>query len=306
MYEYVLKTEALSKYYGDIKAVDNVSLNIKKGDIYGFVGKNGAGKTTIIRLISGLIKKTSGSFELLGVADSDDIALSRKRISGIVEAPSLYLNMNAYDNILMQMKVLGMVDEEKIEEILNLVDLDANKKSKQKAKNFSLGMKQRLGIAIALVGNPEFILLDEPTNGLDPSGIIAIRELLIKLNQEKGITFMISSHILSELSKLATTYGFIEKGKLIQEISARDLEKHSQKVIQLSISSTEKVPMIFEEVLKIKDYKIINNTDVNIYGEVDIAQIVSTLANAKISIMKIVDQNEDLESYFINLVGGKK
>jgi ABC-2 type transport system ATP-binding protein len=199
-----------------------------------------------------------------------------------------------------------MVDEEKIEEILNLVDLDANKKSKQKAKNFSLGMKQRLGIAIALVGNPEFILLDEPTNGLDPSGIIAIRELLIKLNQEKGITFMISSHILSELSKLATTYGFIEKGKLIQEISARDLEKHSQKVIQLSISSTEKVPMIFEEVLKIKDYKIINNTDVNIYGEVDIAQIVSTLANAKISIMKIVDQNEDLESYFINLVGGKK
>lgn len=301
--EYVLKTSNLSKHYGNLKAVDNVSMQIRKGDIYGFVGKNGAGKTTIIRLITGLIKKTSGNFELFGIPDTDEGQLRKKRISGIVDTPSLYLNLSAYDNIFMQMKTLGLEKPEEIEGLLRLVGLDSS--DRRPVKNYSLGMKQRLGIAIALVGDPEFLILDEPTNGLDPAGIVEIRELLTRLNREQGITIMISSHILTELAKLATTYGFIDRGRLIQEISAEELEKHCQKSIRLSVSSTQSLTEVLD-TLKIKNYKIINGNDLYIYQEVEISALVAELANKGIAVKKITEQNEDLESYFINLVGGRK
>lgn len=300
--DYVLKTSALSKHYGNLKAVDNVSMQIRKGDIYGFVGKNGAGKTTIIRILTGLIKKTSGSFEIFGIPDTDEAQLKKQRLSGIVDTPSLYLNLSAHDNIVMQMKTLGMKEYEEIPALLGLVGLDS--KDKRPVKNYSLGMKQRLGIAIALVGDPEFLILDEPTNGLDPAGIVEIRELLTRLNQEQGITIMISSHILTELSKLATTYGFIDHGRLIQEISAEEIEEHCRKILKLSVSSTESLPDILA-ALDIKNYKIINGHDLYIYEEIEISKLVLELEKGKIAVRKIFEQNEDLEAYFINLIGGK-
>lgn len=300
--DYVLKTSALSKHYGNLKAVDNVSMQIRKGDIYGFVGKNGAGKTTIIRILTGLIKKTSGSFEIFGIPDTDEAQLKKQRLSGIVDTPSLYLNLSAHDNIVMQMKTLGMKEYEEIPALLGLVGLDS--KDKRPVKNYSLGMKQRLGIAIALVGDPEFLILDEPTNGLDPAGIVEIRELLTRLNQEQGITIMISSHILTELSRLATTYGFIDHGRLIQEISAEEIEEHCRKILKLSVSSTESLPDILA-ALDIKNYKIINGHDLYIYEEIEISKLVLELEKGKIAVRKIFEQNEDLEAYFINLIGGK-
>lgn len=215
----ILTTTNLCKKYGANLAVDNVNMTVNQGDIYGFVGLNGAGKTTVIRLITGLINKTSGSFDLFGMPDSGNLCNERRKISSMVETPALYLNMTSVDNMkiqcaIMQMPIVGISD------LLKLVGLDST--SRVLAKNFSLGMRQRLGIAMALVGDPKFMLLDEPTNGLDPEGIIEIRDLLLSLNKTKGITILISSHILSELSKLATTYGFIHKGKLIKQISAED------------------------------------------------------------------------------------
>jgi ABC-2 type transport system ATP-binding protein len=248
--ESVLKTHDLTKQYKNQFAVDNVNMNINRGDIYGFIGKNGAGKTTVIRLITGLISETKGSFDLFGVSDkSDEISSARRRISGIVETPSVYLNMNAYDNLLMQCKILGIIDTSCIDVILDLVGLEYMKDNKKKAKDFSLGMKQRLGIGISLISNPDFIILDEPMNGLDPEGIIEVRELLLSLNREKNITILISSHILGELSKVATKYGFIDQGKLIQEISASDLDARCQKCLEVTVSSTDGLSNVLERNL---------------------------------------------------------
>jgi len=304
--EYILRTNNLTKQYQTTLAVDNVSMNIKKGDIYGFVGKNGAGKTTLIRLITGLANKTSGTFELYGTLDSGKINEARRRMAAIVENPSIYLNMNAYNNLLMQCKILGIVDEESIIDNLKLVGLPYNKKDKKVAKNYSLGMRQRLGIAVSLIGNPDFIILDEPTNGLDPEGIIEIRELLIKLNTEKNITILISSHILGELSKLATCYGFINDGKLIQEISATKLMEQCKRCVKISVNTTKNISPILESKLNLKNYKILNDKEINIFDEgVEISKIVSELSKNDISVDNIFNQNEDLEGYFINLVGGK-
>lgn len=303
--EYILKTHNLCKKYKTTLALDNVSMNIKKGDIYGFVGRNGAGKTTLIRLVTGLAYKTGGEFELFDVSDSKDLKDARRRTAAIVESPSIYLNMNAYHNLIMQCKVLGIVDEKQVIETLELVGLPTSKDDKKVARNYSLGMRQRLGIAVSLIGNPDFLILDEPTNGLDPQGIIEIRELLIKLNREHNITILISSHILGELSKLATCYGFINNGKLIKEISATELMESCRKSIKLVVSSTANLATVLETVLKITNFKILNDKEVTIYDDVEVSVLVSTLINNGISVVNIFNQNEDLEGYFINLVGGK-
>jgi ABC-2 type transport system ATP-binding protein len=204
--EYVLKTNSLCKNYGHFKALNGLSMNVPKGSIYGLIGKNGAGKTTLIRLICGLQEPTSGDYVLYGKKHIDkDITKSRRRMGAIVETPSIYVDLTAYENLKEQYKVLGIPSDDGISEILKLVGLENT--GNKKAKNFSLGMRQRLGIAVALAGSPDFLVLDEPVNGLDPQGIIEIRELILKLNQEHGITVLISSHILDELSKLATYYG---------------------------------------------------------------------------------------------------
>ncbi len=235
--EYVLEVENLSKLFGKNQVLNSLTMKIPQGSIYGFVGKNGAGKTTLMRIICGLQNPTSGCYRLFGVENSEaDIIKSRRKMGAIVETPSIYKNMTAEENLKEQYMILGLTSFEGIDEILHLVGLDET--GKKKAGDFSLGMKQRLGIAVALCGGPEFLILDEPVNGLDPQGIIEIRELILKLNKEMNITFLISSHILDELAKVATHYGFINNGNIIKEISATELTKISDKYVNDNISGS--------------------------------------------------------------------
>ena len=298
--EYVLTTQALSKHYGHFKALNNLTMKVPKGAIYGFIGKNGAGKTTLIRLICGLQSPTSGEYTLYGRKSGDGhLHDSRRRMGAVVETPSIYLNMSAIDNLRHQYIILGKPSFEGIDELLNLVGLAHA--GRKKAKNFSLGMRQRLGIAIALVGDPDFLVLDEPVNGLDPQGIIEIRELILKLNREHQMTFLISSHILDELSKLATHYGFIDKGHIVREISAEDLESACRKCMHIEVSDIQALIRVLDKE-KI-DYAIISDTEADIYGHVDITDMSLNLAREN---CKIIAINESLESYYIRLIGGEE
>ena len=299
--EYVLTTSALSKTYRKFEALKDLSMHIPKGAIYGFVGRNGAGKTTLIRVICGLQAPTSGEYTLYGISNKDrQISKSRHRMGAVVETPSIYLDMTAEDNLKQQALVLGLPNYDSIPEILKLVGLENT--GKKKARNFSLGMKQRLGIAVALIGNPDFIVLDEPINGLDPQGIVEIRELILKLNHEHGITVLISSHILGELSKLATHYGFIEKGHIVKEISAADLEAACRKCVRVEVSDTKALARVLDE--KEMDYEIVTDRTANIYGEITLSTLVLALAKENCELISSHEQDENLETYFINLIGG--
>lgn len=301
--EYVLQTNALSKSYKNFKALNGLSMNIPKGAIYGFIGKNGAGKTTLIRLICGLQEPTSGEYTLYGRKNTEkEIVKSRRRMGAIVETPSIYLDMTAEDNLKQQYRILGLPSFDGLSDILKLVKLeDAGKK---KAKNFSLGMRQRLGIAIALVGDPDFLVLDEPVNGLDPQGIIQMRELILKLNRERQITFLISSHILEELSKLATYYGFIENGYLVKEMSSTELETACKKCTRVEVSDSK----VLARVLDAMDieYKIFSDTTADVYAKVNISQLTAALSEQNCEILSVQAHDESLESFYINLVGGSR
>lgn len=301
--EYVLQTNALSKYYKNFKALNGLSMNIPKGAIYGFIGKNGAGKTTLIRLICGLQEPTSGEYTLYGRKNTEkEIVKSCRRMGAIVETPSIYLDMTAEDNLKQQYRILGLPSFDGLSDILKLVELeDAGKK---KAKNFSLGMRQRLGIAIALVGDPDFLVLDEPVNGLDPQGIIQMRELILKLNREQQITFLISSHILEELSKLATYYGFIENGYLVKEMSSAELEAACRKCMRVEVSDSR----VLARVLDAMDieYKMFSDTMADVYAKVNISQLAAALSEQNCEILSVQEHDESLESFYINLVGGSR
>lgn len=299
--EYVLKTNALSKKYKDFKALNGLSMNVPKGAIYGFIGKNGAGKTTLIRLICGLQEPTAGDFTLYGRKNKDkDIAKSRRRMGAIVETPSVYLDMSAEDNLKQQYRILGLPSFDGLHDILKLVGLENT--GKKKAKNFSLGMRQRLGIAIALVGDPDFLVLDEPINGLDPQGIIEIRELILKLNQERQITVLISSHILDELSKLATHYGFIDKGCIVKEMSAEQLDAACRKCVRMEVSDTKVLARVLDE-MEI-DYRIFSDTQADVFSQVNVSTLVLALDKNNCEIISMQEHDESLESYYISLVGG--
>ena len=219
---YVLSTDNLTKVYHGFKAVNSINIHVEEGDIYGFIGRNGAGKTTTLKMISGLASPTSGSFSLYEVPFEELNAQKVfARVGNLIEEPGLYPDMTAFDNIYLKCICAGIKDKNYAMEILELVDLDRT--GKKKVKGFSLGMRQRLGIALAMVGDPKLLILDEPINGLDPQGILEIRETILKLNKERKITFIISSHILGELSKMATRYGIIDKGRLLKELSAEEL-----------------------------------------------------------------------------------
>ena len=222
MAEYIMQTFGLTKKYGEIISVSNLNMKIKKGDIYGFIGRNGAGKTTTIRMITGLVTPTSGEIELFAHKSEKIINAGLPRIGSIIEHPALYTDFTAYENMELRGKLLGIPDKKVIHSILETVEL--SEVGKKKVKNFSLGMRQRLGLALALLGNPDFLILDEPINGLDPEGIVEMRKLLKRLNEEQGITILISSHILGELSKLATRYGVINNGTLVEEFTEKELE----------------------------------------------------------------------------------
>lgn len=301
--EYVLTTNDLSKNYKSFKALSNLFINVPKGSIYGLVGKNGAGKTTLIRLICGLQKPTSGYYTLYGIKNTDkNIIKSRRRMGAVIETPSIYLDMTAEDNLKEQYRVLGLPSFQNISDILKLVGLEGV--GKKKVKNFSLGMRQRLGIAIALAGDPDFLVLDEPINGLDPQGIIEMRELILKLNRERQITVVISSHILDELSRLATHYGFIDKGHMVKEISANDLENACKKSIEVEVSDTKILSRVLNNMGI--EYTIFSDKKADIFAKVTVSKLVLALAKENCEVFSINEKDESLESYYLSLIGGSK
>ncbi len=299
--DYVLKTTNLCKQYKQFKALDGLTMQVPKGSIYGFVGRNGAGKTTLIRLVCGLQIPTDGELELYGVPHSDEkIAQSRRRIGAVIETPALYLDMTAEDNLKQQYRVLGLPDFAGIPDLLKLVGLGDT--GKKKARQFSLGMRQRLGIAVALCGDPDFLVLDEPINGLDPEGIVEIRELILKLNREKKITVLISSHILDELSRLATHYGFINEGRMIREMSAEELDAACRKCMRLTVTDTAALARVLDDMQL--EYKIIDDQHADLYASPVITDLALALKNENCTITAVEEHDESLESFFLSLIGG--
>ena len=299
--DYVLKTEALCKRYRRFDALCGLTMSVPRGAIYGFVGKNGAGKTTLIRMICGLQQPTSGSYTLYGRSSTDpDIVKSRRRMGAVVETPSIYLDMTAEENLRQQYRILGLPSFDGISELLRLVGLSDT--GRKKARHFSLGMRQRLGIAIALVGDPDFLVLDEPTNGLDPQGIIEIRELILKLNREQQITVLVSSHILDELAKFATHYGFIDGGRIVREISAEELSAACRKCLRMEVSDTAALARVLDGMQV--DYAIRSATQADVYAQVHISRLAAALTEAGCELLAVQERDESLESYYVNLVGG--
>ena len=299
--EHVLTAEGLSKHYRRFKALDNFSMHLPRGAIYGFVGRNGAGKTTLIRIICGLQRPTDGSYSLYSVPYADkEIAKARRRMGAIVETPSIYADMTAKQNLEQQYQLLGMPSYSGIPELLELTGL-AHTGSK-KAGNFSLGMRQRLGIAVALAGDPDFLVLDEPVNGLDPEGIVGIRELILKLNRERQITILISSHILDELSKLATHYGFIDSGRMVREISSEELEAACRKCTRVSVSDTAALCRVLDKLGL--SYSIRSDKEADIYGQASVTKLTEALSAEGCEVFSMQEREESLESYYINLIGG--
>ena len=305
MQDFVLQTQGLCKSYKNHNVLNNVCMNIKRGEIYGFVGENGSGKTTIIRIITGLIKAEQGSYTLFATPNnSSKIYNCRKKLGAIVETPSIYLNVSALDNLKMQASILGVKDASRCESVLKEVGLGGLLDNKKKAGDFSLGMRQRLGIAMALLGEPEFIILDEPMNGLDPAGIIEIRELILKLNKEKNITFLISSHILTELELVATCYGLISKGKIIKEISAEDLKNECRHSVIVDCDDKEKLLLVASKFAKQEDIKQQQN-GVRIFGEIDLNGFIGALLEQNIIIKSINTTASSIEEYYMKVVGGR-
>lgn len=299
--EYVLKVNSLSKNYKEFKALNGLTMNVPKGAIYGLVGKNGAGKTTLIRLICGLQEPASGDYSLYGIANSQkEIMKARRRMGAVVETPSVYMDLSAADNLKEQYRILGIPSYEGIPELLELVGL--GNVGNKKAKNFSLGMRQRLGIAVALAGEPDFLVLDEPINGLDPQGIIEMRELILKLNRERQITVLISSHILDEMSRLATHYGFIDHGRMVKEISAEELEAACRKCIRLEVTNVQALVRVLDEMKA--DYDIISDKMADVFEKMNISKLTLALAKENCEVISLQERDESLESYYISLIGG--
>ncbi len=295
--ESVLKTTNIVKKYGDKLVLNEINMTINKGDIYGFIGKNGAGKTTFMRVVLSLTNHNKGDVKFFGNKSIEEAGL---KVGSLIEAPGLYKNASAYEN-LKRFAILYGTDDSKINEILKMVGL--NNTGKRKAKDFSLGMRQRLGIAIALLGNPNFLLLDEPINGLDPKGIKEIRDVIVKLNKEKNITFLISSHLLDELSKIVTRYGIINKGVLIEEIEADKLQEKCKNKLIIECDNLEKAKKILSKTIDEEDI-IIKNNNLEIHSHIkDSANINRMLIENGISVEAIYPNVDSLEEYFMKRIG---
>lgn len=298
--DYVLTTENVTKMYGEHKAVNRVSMHVEKGAIYGFIGKNGAGKTTFMRMVAGLAKPTEGSISLFG---TKDLERQRRRIGTLIENAGIYANMTAKENLEIVRRNFGITEKNAVDEMLEFVGLGGLEK--KKVKNFSMGMKQRLGLAIALFRNPDFLILDEPINGLDPEGIKEIRELLLRLNKEKGITILISSHILGELSKIATHYGIIRDGVLIEEFKAADLQDRCRRCQKLIVDNDALAVSILEEKLNIQNYDVPNTGIIRVFESFDKQeQMNKELILGGVNIKESFLAGQDLEGYFMELLGG--
>ena len=297
--EYVLKTKELTKRFGGKLAVSNVDMRIREGEVYGLIGENGAGKTTIMRMVAGLASQTNGEIELF---DSSDLNAGRKRIGCVIENPAIYGNMTARENIEVFRRLVGDNRENIAEEILETVGLGDT--GKKKAKNFSLGMKQRLSIGIALLGDPDFLILDEPINGLDPTGIAEVRDLITKLNEEKKKTILISSHILGELFKVATHFGVIRKGELVEEFSRDELSEKCKQNIKIVVDNIEKAENIVREKFT-ANYNVIDGNTLLINYDLDSIDVINAaLVNAGVGVKHLSLYGLDLEGYFIELMRG--
>ena len=299
----LIETKDLCKRYGDNLVINHVDMHIPEKAIYGFVGENGSGKTTIMRLLTGLAEVTSGEFTMFGVSNKNRaIHLTRNQVSAIVETPSLVPHFTAKQNMRYQELYEGIsVSEKEKDDLLKKVHLE--NAGNKKVKNYSLGMRQRLAIALALLKKPKLMFLDEPMNGLDPEGIVELRELLIELNQKEGITVLISSHILSELEKIATCYGFISHGRLLEEISAEELQKRCKKSLSLTVSDISKVEKVAKN-LKLKEYDTFPNGLIRIYDHVSISDAVLAFSKAGLEIISINSSEGSVEDYYLNLVKG--
>lgn len=296
--EYVLQTHDLTKIFGRHTAVDHVNMNIEKGEIYGFIGRNGAGKTTLMRMVLSLAFPSSGSIELFGEKDIKKVG---NRIGSLIEAPGLYKNCTAREN-LERFSLLYGADRNKISEILEFVGL-AQTGSKPAGK-FSLGMRQRLGIAIAMINDPELMILDEPVNGLDPEGMKEVRSLIQKLNRERGITVLISSHLLEELSKLVTRYGIINNGQLIEEISADDLEKNCTHCLRVGVDDVEKSKSLLTQIVPEQDIQVADGKLRLMSRLEESGEINRLLVQNGVMVRSLEVQTDSLEDYFMKRIGG--
>ncbi|MDF2557376.1 MAG: bacitracin transporter, ATP-binding protein [Bacillales bacterium] len=303
MSEFVLRTNNLTKKFGKNLALDHVNMEIKKGTIYGFIGRNGAGKTTLMKIVCNLASASEGTVELFGETTKEGLAKGRTRIGSLIEMPTLYPNLTAEGNMEVQCRILGLKDRKIVTETLKLVDLDGT--GNKKVKEFSLGMKQRLGMALALLNQPEFLVLDEPINGLDPIGITEIREILKKLAEERGIAILISSHILTEMYLLATHYGFIENGKLIKQLSAEELGLECRQYVKLKTTNTEETVRVLQEKLNLTNVETLSDDEIRIYELTEKPELISlALMGSGIGIRNLNVVTQDLEAYFIGLTGG--
>lgn len=302
--ENIISVRNLNKRYGKKTVLDNLNMNLKKGDIYGLVGKNGAGKTTLIRMILSLANIDSGEIELFGKIDEKEKLLEHKKIGNIIETPAFYSFFTAKQNLEYYRIQRGIAGGKSIDEVLEMVGLDdvGNKKFKK----FSLGMKQRLGLALALLGEPELLILDEPTNGMDPMGIREVREVLIRLNKLSGVTILVSSHILGELSQLANCYGFLKDGKIVEEISEEELNEKCRHHLLIKVDDCKKASVILEQVLSNNSYEVLPDGFIKVYRELDKPQIINrALVEGGVDVYSLERVGVNLEDYFINLIGGE-
>lgn len=298
----VIRTSALSKVYGQKRAVDRLDMTVYQGDIYGFIGRNGSGKSTTMKMLCGLAAPTEGEIQLFGKPVSDEA--SRRRMGVLIESAGIYPGCTAHENLMLKAACLGLVDPEpQIKELLETVGLAGA--GKQRAGRFSMGMKQRLGVALALLGNPDLLLLDEPINGLDPEGIREVRQLLVKLNQEKGITLVVSSHILGELSKIATRYGILKDGHLVQQLSAEELKQRCKDYLHIKVGDAKAAAVVLEQELGAKQYEVRPEGEVRVYDKLDAAAASAALARQGIPVQEIYLHGQDLEGYFLELMGGE-
>lgn len=300
MKDIILRTNNLTKKYKDFTALNNANITINKGDIYGFIGRNGAGKTTLMKVITTLTNKTNGEFYLFDKDDSD-LTETKRRIGCLIENPAFFENLTAYQNLKYYAIQKGIVDYSQIDKVLDLVKLSDSKN--KKFKTFSLGMKQRLGIAFAMLDNPDFVILDEPINGLDPIGISELRETLKKLNEESNITMLISSHILSELYLLANRFCFIEKGKIIKELSKEELDVECSRAISIKTNDIKKACLVLEKELNTTNYKVIDKQEIKLYDYLDNSiKVNKALAKNDIDIISIYESGISLEEYFKSII----
>ena len=296
---FVLETNCLRKKYKHHEALKGVYMHVPKDSVYGLIGRNGAGKTTLMRLLTGVQRESGGSYSLFGVdKNSPEIKKERRRIGAMIESPSIFLDLSAEENLKMQYRILGLPSFSSIPEILDLVGLSDT--GKKKVSSFSFGMKERLGIAMALAGHPDILILDEPINGLDPEAIVEMRELIIRLNREMHMTIIVSSHILDELSKVATYYGFLDDGVMVKEISAEKMAKECRKAMRIKVESLEKAALALS--LSGWEYSVVDDDTLDVYGEIKIKDVVDCLKDA--GIIDVDKRNENLEGYFISTVGG--